>query len=155
MNTRSLLLASLTAGALIGLFGNLPLFNLVNCVLCAWVWIGGALSVPLYRRFQGGKPALTTGQGAGLGALSGFFGALVGAVVFLVTSPLSTPLFNALARALDIEGVSFQNGFWENASAAFIFLVLDAILYPIFGALGGVIAANLARKSPPELETAF
>ena len=100
MNSRSFLLSTLIAGIVIGFLANLPLLNLINCALCIWVWIGGALAVLLYRRFQHGEPGPSVGQGAGLGALSGLIGALVGAVVFFVTSPLSIPLFNNLARGL-------------------------------------------------------
>ena len=153
MNTRSFLLAVVSAGALIGLFGNLPILNLVNCALCVWVWIGGALSVFFYQRLEGGKPALTAGQGAGLGALSGLIGALLGSVVFLLTNSISVPLFNGLARALNVEGdIFFQNGFWENLAGAFVFMIVDAILYPIFGALGAVIAANFTREPKANVE---
>ena len=148
MNTRSFLLSTLIAGVVIGLLGNLPVLNLINCALCIWVWLGGILAVLLYRWFQHGKPGLSIGQGAGLGALSGLVGALVGAVVFLVTSPISISIFNNLARGLRIGGeLPFRSGdFWELASTAFIFLVFDAVFYPIFGALGGVIAASLTKE---------
>ncbi len=148
MDTRSFLFSTLIAGVAIGLFGNLPVLNLINCALCIWVWLGGILAVFLYRWFQKGKPGPSVAQGAGLGALSGLIGALVGAVVFAVTSPLSVPLFNNLARTLGVEGdLPFRaGGFGEIIGAAFIFLIIDAVLYPIFGALGGVIAASFTKE---------
>lgn len=147
MNTRSVLFSILIAGAVIGLLGNLPVLNLINCALCIWVWFGGGLAVILYRRFQSGQSSPTVLQGAGLGALSGLVGALIGAVVFLVTSPLSIPLFNRLALAFQIEGdLPFASNFWGYIGTAFIFLVIDAVLYPIFGALGGLITASLTKK---------
>jgi hypothetical protein len=154
MNTRSFLLSSLIAGAAIALFGNLPLLNIINCVLCAWVWMGGALSVILYQRFEGGKAPLSAGQGAGLGALSGFIGAVIGIFVFLLTSSLSLPVMNALARALQVQGdIPLPNGgLLENAGMAFGFFIGDAILYPLFGALGAVIAANLTKESRTKVE---
>jgi hypothetical protein len=82
MNTRSALWAVLIAGVVMALLGNLPLLNLVNCILCLWAWLGGALAVFVYRRFQRGQPGPTAGQGAGLGALSGLVGALTGAAVY-------------------------------------------------------------------------
>ncbi len=149
MNTRSVLLSTLIAGAAIALFGNLPLLNIVNCALCAWVWIGGALSVILYRRFEGGKAVLSAGQGAGLGALSGFIGAVIGIFVFILTSSLSLPVMNALAQALQVEGdiPLPTSGLLGNLGAAFGFFIADAILYPLFGALGALIATNLTRET--------
>jgi hypothetical protein len=151
MNSRSFLMSILISGIAIGLLGSLPLLNLVNCVLCIWVWLGGALSVFLYRRAQHGAPSLTTGQAAALGALAGLVGAIVGALVFAVTSPISTPLFNSLARGLDIQGdlPTAGGGFSETAATTVAFLVLDAVLYPLFGALGGMIAAATTRARAP------
>ena len=155
MNTRAFWLSTLIAGVAIAIFGNLPVLNLINCAICIWVWLGGALSVALYRRFQGGKPVISAGQGAGLGALSGLIGAVLGAGVFFITSSLSVPMFNALARTLQVENeVYFQNGILENVGAAFIFLVIDAILYPLFGALGALIAAAFTREPQSKVQAA-
>ncbi len=148
MNTRSFLLSVLIAGVGIGVLGNLPVCNLINCALCVWVWAGGIAAVLLYRRFEGGEPSLSAGQAAGLGALSGLLGALVGAIVFSITASVSMPLFNDLARSLNVEGdLPFKAGDLGNMlGAAFIFLVVDAVLYPIFGALGAIIAASMTRQ---------
>jgi hypothetical protein len=148
MNTRSFFLSVLIAGLVTGILGNLPILNLVNCALCIFAWLGGALAVFLYRRFQRGGPVATVGQGAGLGALSGLVGAVIGAVVYAITSPLSIPLFNSLARFLQIEGdLPFGGlGLWEIVASAFFFLVVDAVLYPLFGAIAGMITASLIRE---------
>jgi hypothetical protein len=151
MNTRSFLLSTLIAGVVIGLLGNLPVLNLINCALCIWVWIGGILAVFLYRRFQHGQPGPSVAQRAGLGALSGLIGALVGVVVFLVTSPLSISLFYNLARGFwEMGGGDFPfsrgTDFGGIVTTAFVFLVFDAVFYPLFGALGGVIAASLTKE---------
>jgi hypothetical protein len=150
MNSRSFFLSALVAGLAIGLLGNLPLLNLVNCVLCLWVWVGGFLAVFLYRRFQPGGPALTGGQGAGLGALSGLIGALIGVVVYALTAAISTPLMNRLAGALQIQDdLPWQSGEGSGILASLlVFLVLDIILYPLFGALAGYAAVALARRQP-------
>ena len=150
MNTRSVAFSVLIAGVAIGILGNLPVLNLINCALCIWVWVGGALAVFLYRRFGRGLPGPSAAQGAGLGALSGLIGAVIGAGVYLVTSPLSVPLFNMLWRAFQIEGDSpFRFGtLGDYVSQAFVFLVIDAVLYPIFGALGGMITASLTKDQP-------
>ena len=150
MNTRSFLLSSLIAGVVIGILGNLPVLNIINCCLCIFVWVGGFLAVFLYKRFQKGVMDLSSLQGAGLGALSGLIGAFVGVVVYALTSFISGPLFTALARLLQIQSdVSFLTGDGRSLIvSAFFFLTLNAILYPIFGALSALIAANLMKTKP-------
>jgi hypothetical protein len=150
VNTRSFVLSALLAGVVIGVLGNLPILNLINCFLCIWVWVGGSLAVFLYRRFQHGGPGLTGAQGAGLGALSGLVGAFVGVVVYALTAFISMPLFNNLARSFDIEGdLPWQaTGFPGILASAFFFLLIDAVAYPLFGALSGFITASLMRQEP-------
>ena len=149
MNTRSFTFAVLMAGVVMALLGNLPILNLVNCILCLWVWLSGALAVILYRRFQHGQPGPTGGQGAGLGAVAGLVGALVGFGVFVLTSAITTPILQSLARALSVEGdlpPQMMDGGGTFGGALF-FLVINIVLYPLFGALGGLITANLGNKS--------
>ncbi len=153
MNARSMWLSALIAGAAMGLLGNLPLINFVNCILCLWVWLGGGLAVVLYRRFQGGQPVGTQGQAAALGAITGVIGALIGAVVYYATASLSEPLMTSVMQALDIQG-GLSLGTQNPASApggALVFLLVDIILYPIFGALGGLVTWNIlkGRSSQP------
>jgi hypothetical protein len=148
MNTRSFFLSALIAGAVIGVLGNLPVLNLINCICCIWVWMGGVLAVFLYHQFQHGAPDISAAQGAGLGAVSGIIGALVGVVVYALTSFISMPIFNNLMQTLQIEGdLPFQSGGpWALVASAFFFLTIDAVLYPIFGAIGGLIAASVFWK---------
>jgi hypothetical protein len=148
MNTRSFFLSALIAGVIMGLLGNLPVLNLVNCIFCLWIWLGGILSVYLYRRFQPGGQGLSGAQGAGLGAVSGLIGALVGLVVYALTSFISIPMMDSALRALQVDGdLPFQSGgLWTVAAWGFFILIIDAILYPIFGAIGGLIAASVFGK---------
>ena len=99
MNARAFWLSALIAGALMGLLANLPVLNLINCILCIWIWLGGALAVYLYRRYHPANIPPTVGQGALLGVVAGLIAAVVGLVVFMLTGALSMPLFNTLARA--------------------------------------------------------
>ncbi|HET6845827.1 MAG TPA: hypothetical protein VFH29_03275 [Anaerolineales bacterium] len=149
MNTRSFTLSVLIAGVVMALLGNLPLVNLVNCILCVWVWLSGALAVILYRRFQHGQAVVTAGQGAGLGAVAGVIGAVVGFGVFLLTSAVTTPIMEGLMRTLQAQGdlppqMIDQGGTF---GGALFFLLIDIALYPLFGALGGLITANMGNKS--------
>lgn len=147
MNSRSAMWTVLIAGAAIGLLGNLPVLSLVNCILCVWVWLGGALAVYVYRRFQSGQPGPTPGQGAALGAVAGVVGALIGAVVYFLTASLSAPIMDSLVQALKVEG-DLPFGAQNPGSAlggTLFFLAVDIVLYPLFGALGGLVMANITR----------
>jgi hypothetical protein len=148
MNSRAFLLSTLIAGSAMGLLGNLPLLNLINCCLCLWIWLGGALAVILYRRFNPEGVGATAGQAVLLGIVAGLIAAVVGALVFLVTAPISMPLFNSLARSLQIQGdLPLQsNSFGDVLGASVIFFVIDVVLYSLFGALGAMIAASLTKQ---------
>jgi hypothetical protein len=153
MNSRSRNLSIVIGGAVMGLLGNLPILNLVNCILCIWVWVGGALAVVLYRRYEPKQAPLTGGQGAQLGALAGLIGAVIGLVVYFLTSAISAPIMNSVAQALNIQNAPI---FAERTGAGsvigtLIFFVIDLVLYPGFGALSGMITANIGSKpaAPP------
>ena len=151
MNTRTFVYAALLAGVVIGVLGNLPIFNLINCLLCVWVWLGGFLAVYLYQRMEHGARGLTPAQGAGLGALAGLVGAGVGIVVYSLTSFISLPLFASFARFMQVEGdLPFDRV--DPAAivgSTFFFFVLDALFYPLFGAISGFITASLMKKQLP------
>ncbi len=147
MNRRSFMRAALIAGLAIGVLGSLPIFNLINCFLCIWVWVGGFLAVYLYRRSERGASVLSQGQGAGLGALAGLVGAFVGAVVYALTSFISAPLIASLAQTLQVQGdVPLEAG---GLGSTLAFLVVDLVLYPLFGAISGLIAVGLQSKPQP------
>jgi hypothetical protein len=149
MNTRSFWLSALIAGAAIGVVAHLPVLNLINCILCIWVWLGGMLAVLLYRRFQRGQPpALTPGQGAGLGAVAGVLGAIFGFFVNLLTNAISFPIFMSIARYFELQrDVPFDDRSIPGLiTGALFFMCLDILLYPLFGALSGLITASVGRK---------
>lgn len=150
MNARSFLLSALIGGAVIGLLGNLPVLNLINCCLCIWVWLGGFLTVHFYRRFQKGGPGLTIGLGAGLGAAAGLIGAFVGVIVNAAMSFISMPLYTSLARYFELEGdLQFLSGVGRSLIVSLLFyLIIDALLYPLFGALSGLLTVSLIKKEP-------
>jgi hypothetical protein len=151
MNTRSFLLSALLAGLFIALFGNIPVINLVNCILCLWVWLGGALAVYLYQRFQRGGAGLSGGQGALLGAVSGLVGAVIGLPLYLVFSSVLNKLFSQLIDILQIQGGNpFRTGTGTSILVqGLIWFFFNLVLYAIFGAVSGLITASLLWKKAP------
>jgi preprotein translocase subunit YajC len=150
MNTRSLLLSALIAGALMGTLANLPVLNFFNCFLCMWIWLGGIFAIYLYNRYernrtQTAEASASVGQGAGIGAVAGLIGVVVGAVVFAVTSFITTPIMAQLATLLDIDMGGQQLEFLPLFG---VFLCTNIFLYPIFGAVGGLLGAGVFWKKP-------
>lgn len=138
------------AGVGMGLLGNLPLLNFVNCILCIWAWLGGAMAVVLYRRSQAGTPVVSTGQGAGLGALAGLVGAIVGVITYLLTASLSAPLMTSMMQTLNMNLPTGMQNPGSVLGWALILLVIDLVLYPLFGGLGGLITANILKPKPAD-----
>lgn len=81
MNTKNLLIASLTGGLISIVLVNTPFVNLVNLLICAGFWIGPIFAVWLYRRLGG---TLTLREAVITGLLAGAWHGLFG----LVLSPL-------------------------------------------------------------------
>lgn len=148
MNTRALWRSVLLGGVVMGLLGSLPFLNLINCLLCIWVWLGGAMTVSLYRRYEGGTSGPTSSQGAILGAVAGVIGALVGFVVFSLTGGFTFMILNSIGEALGGQGQVTAHPFSLAGSLGtpLLLLAIDIVLYPLFGALSGLIVANSGKR---------
>ncbi len=154
MDNRSFALSALIAGLVMGLLGNLPLLNLVNCLLCAWVWLGGILAVYLYRRFNVAAPGLSMRQAAGLGVASGVVGALCGAVFSIIFEAI----LGSLGVLQSMQALQTQPGmpdFVQMLSAPGFHIanvLIDLVLYSLFGAAGGLLSVAVIWKAPKPAE---
>lgn len=144
LNSPSLLFAVGVAGGAAGLLSSIPLVNLLNCLFCGWLWIGGMAAVYLYNNRE--SVSLPSAQGALVGAAAGIVATIVGAVLGLLlgdfglaATSLSDP---EIAQYLDQFG-----GAEVVAGIATTFgLVCGFVLYGGFGALGGLIGAAIFKK---------
>lgn len=144
LNNSSMFFAAGVAGAVAGLASSLPIINLLNCLLCGWIWIGGIAAVYLYN---GREPIkLQPAQGA-------LVGALAGVVASIVTVVLSMALggFGVAAASLnDPEIAQYLDQFGGRevvgGLAASFGLVCNVVIYGGFGALGGLIGAALFKN---------
>lgn len=147
MNSRSALYAILIGGAVMGLLGNLPVINLLNCLLCIWVWLGGAAAVVFYRRFEKTTVGPTIGRGAGLGALAGVAGTVIGALVYLPTAAISGPIMDSVFKGLNMNVPVTQPGAGGLIGGLLIWFLIDIVLYPGFGALGGLVTTSILNRN--------
>jgi hypothetical protein len=139
MNTRSLLIASGSAGIAMALLSNLPLIYLGNCLACLWLWSAGMFGAWIYRRSEN---SITTGQGVVIGLISGLIGAVLGAILGTIFGGVG------LASLLASQSGDVQQLFGEAAGSftfagmmSLIYLVFNIFIYPLFGAIGGAIGS--------------
>ncbi|MGH2583270.1 MAG: hypothetical protein ACRDFQ_10310 [Anaerolineales bacterium] len=141
MNSKSLWYAAGIAGVAVGFASGIPIISALNCLFCAWLWVGGAAGVWLYNKREG--KSLDGGQGALLGALTGLIAAVVAVGLGFA--------FNAMGMgaqsAFDPEMMEdYLGGLAVTGLLAGIGLLFNLIVFPIFGALGGLIGASLFKQ---------
>lgn len=148
MNTRAFLISTLIAGAVMGLLSNIPLLNLVNCLLCAWLWGGGILAVFLYRRFAPEHFELTSSNGILLGLVAGVFGAVIGAIVSVIFQAATQQTFVRLIEQQELfrsELAPYMDTLRSAGGFSFFGLVCNLIFYPLFGLVGGLLGVNFFK----------
>ncbi len=142
MDNKTMLLSSLVGAAVMVVLSNVPILSLINCLLCAGIWLGGMAAVWFYRRQTGGM-TVTAGQGALLGVVAGVIAAIVGAIISSVFGA------DAIQSAIEADPTgqvrSVLGGFVGGGASFLISFVFNIILYPLFGAIGGAIFASLAK----------
>ena len=141
MNNRTMILSALVGALVMVVLSNVPILNLINCLLCAGVWLGGMAAVWFYRRQSG--MAVTIGQGAMLGVVAGIIGAVLSSIISAIFGA------DAMQAAIDADptgqAASLLGGFVGGGASFIISFLFNIILYPLFGAIGGAILAALTQ----------
>lgn len=144
INNRSLLIAAGIAGVLMAVLSTIPIINLVNCLLCAWLWLGGMFAVWYYKRENPG--GVTTGQGALIGVVAGLIGAVIATVLSLIFN--GAGMVEALEAQREVLGDAADQviALMAGGLGAFLALIFNFVFYALFGAIGGLIGAALFGK---------
>lgn len=144
---------ALIAGAVSGILSGIPL---LNCLCCLWIIGGSALAARILAGRTDG--ALTSGDGAIVGAMTGIVAAVVQALMGI---PLRTfnmefarRLVERMAEFADEMPSGWETWFDRGAGTSpglfFLGLFLSAAVFAALGVLGGVIGVSLfGRKSAP------
>lgn len=143
MNTKNLLIASLIGAVVTTALANIPIINLLNCLLCLPFW-GGPLLAAWYYKRQSGE--LTMNYAISVGALTGLFAGILGFLLSLVGMAGASGLANQLGQYFPADSVppDFLTG-----PMAFLFTFAGVLTNIVFGVIGGLIAgAVLKQKSP-------
>jgi len=144
VNNRQMWTAALVGALVMVVLSNVPLLNLINCLLCAGVWLGGMAAVWFYRRQTG--LMVTGGQGALIGLMAGLIGAVIGSIISTVLGA------NAFQSAIEADptgqAASLLGGFVGGTATFLVSFLINIILYPLFGAVGGAVYAALTNRPP-------
>jgi hypothetical protein len=155
------MIPALYGGIIMALISAIPVINLVNCLCCAGILLGGFLATMFYKNnFTPDTPPFTSGDCMAVGALAGVVGAIAGTILSL----LIVALFGNVARemAMDIIknlGVAIppevldkmEESMQEGATAgAMLFQFFIALLVDtLFGLLGGLIGYSVFKSKQP------
>jgi len=156
----SMLMPALYGGIIIGVLSGIPYLNLINCLCCAGVLLGGFMAVFFYNKdLTPDMPPLTSRDTLGLGALAGVFGAIVGNVIgglIMVTvgNVAGELMYEMLINFYDSVGILEQmppeaiDEMEEGMTAAELDptnIIASFLLYPLFGLLGGLIGYQVYK----------
>ncbi len=153
----SIVLPALYGGIIIAAISAIPGLNLLNCLCCAGVLLGGALSVFFYKKDLKPEHApLESGTAIQLGALAGVFGAIIGTAI---TAAIMAAFGNVSRHVI----ASFLEGFrdqmpseafdqairsLENGGLTIVTLVISLVIDTLFGLLGGLIGFAIWKPKP-------
>lgn len=165
--------AGLIGGAVIGVVAGIPGISLINCCCCAGVWLGGLLTMVLYKNeFTPEMQPLESSDALILGLVSGIGGAfistLIGVLILAILGPVEAEFLRSIIEkalerlaedgSLPSDAVEqlreqFETSLKDSASVSGILgnLFVTLIVYPIFSILGALLGYALFRpKNPPQ-----
>lgn len=156
----SKLMPALYGGIIMGVISGIPFVNLVNCLCCAGVILGGFMAVFFYKKdLKPTDPPVTNSDGMQLGALAGILGAVVGLVItvilhFALGSAASEATGGIIMSLYDKLGIldkmppeaveQMQQGMRDQALSA-LSIIPSFIIDPLFGLIGGLIGATVYK----------
>ena len=143
MNIKNLIISSLIGGIVIAALANIPVIQLINCLLCTGYWIGSILAVWLYKRFQG---SLTLGQSVAIGALAGVWSGLINFILGLISAAGIATIISAIDQVIPAETLDLDGDFIGRMA---ILINVFLVFFNIFlGTIGGLIGGAIFQTKP-------
>jgi len=157
-NKPSILMPALYGGIIMAVISAVPGLNLLNCLCCAGIMLGGFMAVFFYKKDLTAQTPLESSDGLKLGALAGVFGAIIGSILsaalMAVTGNLGGQLVKSMLESsgalsqMPPEAVEqMEQGLQETSLSAFS-VVISLIIDPLFGLLGGLIGYAVFKSKP-------
>lgn len=152
------LIPAIYGGIIMGVISGVPFLNILNCLCCAGIMIGGFMAVFFYKsNFTPDTPPYTSGDCLAVGALSGVFGAIVGTLLSMVFLRMFGNIVGEFLmdwlRNMNIpdEALSAIEGSLRESTTVFRVFVQffeSLAVDTIFGLLGGLIAYSVFKPKP-------
>ena len=148
---------ALYGGVIMALLTTVPFLNLINCLCCAGLLLGGVMAVYFYKQnFTSGTPPLTSGDCVLVGLMAGGTGAVIGAVLSsIITALFGNVMIELILKWAEQFSQDIPEEFFKRIEEArfesmsvgkFILeLFVNFILYGIFGLVGGLIGYSIFR----------
>ena len=135
MNTKHLLIASLTGGLISTVLVNTPFVNWINVLICAGFWIGPVVAVWLYRRQAG---TVTLSQAMLIGMLAGVWHGLIGVLLSPLGLAGAGGMLNGLQQIVPAGDLSDLNATLTGIGGL-LFNLAGVLIDVAFGFLGGLV----------------
>lgn len=154
------IIPALYGGVIIGVISGVPFLNIINCLCCAGVLLGGFLAVYFYKsNFTPDTMPYTAGDCMLVGVLAGVFGAIIdtilSAIIMASIGNIAQEFVLEILRNMD---VAIPEELWEVLEEAlsgeltgfvlFLNLVTSLMIFSIFGLLGGLIGYSVYKPKP-------
>jgi hypothetical protein len=148
---------ALYGGIIMALVSSIPFLNLVNCLCCAGILLGGFLAVFFYKNNSApGAPPLNAGDCMVVGLMAGIVGAIAGTVLdSMFTAMFGNVMKDVIVKLLHDFNATLTDEQWRSIEEStrsktgmfgFITdLFKNVILYAIFGLLGGLIGYSIYK----------
>ena len=135
MNTKHLLIASLTGGLISTVLVNTPFVNWINLLVCAGFWIGPIVAVWLYRRQN---EMVTLSQAILVGMLAGAWHGLFGVLLSPLGLAGAGGMLNGLQQIVPIGDLSDLNAALTGVGGL-LFNLVGVLIDVAFGFIGGLV----------------
>jgi hypothetical protein len=147
MNTKYLLIAALVGGVATEILTNVPIINLLACLVCVSFWISPLFSVLLYRRLEG---HVSLNQGMAIGTLAGVVAGVIGVILsfFNMAGVGDLPeIMRSMpgVQAQDLE----QMKILFSGPMLIVFNLIGVAFTIFFGFVGGLIGGALFKSKSP------
>lgn len=142
MDTKKLWLVSLVGGLISTALSNIPIINLVNCLLCAGFWVGALVAVWMYKRQTG---AVTLKQGIVIGVVTGVFAGVFGFLLSLFGMAGAEALMKSYAQFAPPDA---KIDLPQPGIASVLFNLIGVGVNVVFGAIGGLVGGLIFQSKP-------
>jgi hypothetical protein len=136
MNTKHLLIASLTGGLISTVLVNTPFVNWINLLICAGFWIGPIVAVWLYRRQEG---VVALNQAMLIGILTGMWHGVFGVLLSPLGLAGAGGVLNGLSQVVPTQDLLPA----LTGIGGLMFNLVGIVVDMVFGFVGGMVGGAI------------